>query len=216
MPSRIGMLKSSEAAVVAGVAVRDVNRAIDERILPDAFFSVGEERQVAPVGCTLIDFYFSSAHRLTGPERTSIIGTMSKRLDDVRTWPPANLTDKDWLVKDDFLTIDLSPFFKAAKKRMKRLAAARDLVESDPEILSGTPVVRGTRIPVYDVAASVASGIPAERILAAYPALDAQAIDLAVTYAAANPPRGRPRATPRIDGVEVVKDDLVPRRRKAE
>jgi uncharacterized protein (DUF433 family) len=66
-------------------------------------------------------------------------------------------------------------------------------VHSSSEILGGTPVVRGTRIPVYDVAASAAAGISTERILAAYPGLDAEKIELATIFAQANPPRGRPR-----------------------
>ena len=32
------------------------------------------------------------------------------------------------------------------------------MVVEDPEILSGTPVIRGTRIPVYDVAAQAEGG----------------------------------------------------------
>jgi hypothetical protein len=44
--------------------------------------------------------------------------------------------------------------------------------------LGGVLVIRGTRIPVYDVAASVAAGLPIRRILAAYPSLDADKIDL--------------------------------------
>jgi uncharacterized protein (DUF433 family) len=63
----------------------------------------------------------------------------------------------------------------------------------DPEILSGTPVIRGTRVPVYDVAASVASGIPMERILSAYPSLKRKQVELATLYVDANPQRGRPR-----------------------
>ena len=64
---------------------------------------------------------------------------------------------------------------------------------SDPEILSGTPVIRGTRVPVYDVAASVASGIPMERILSGYPSLKRKQVELAALYVEANPQRGRPR-----------------------
>jgi uncharacterized protein (DUF433 family) len=41
-------------------------------------------------------------------------------------------------------------------------------------LLGGTPVLRGTRIPVHDVAASVAAGASKDRILSAYPALDAE------------------------------------------
>ena len=70
---------------------------------------------------------------------------------------------------------------------------ARSMVVSDPEIMGGTPVIRGTRVPVYDVAASVAAGIPLDRILAAYPSLKSEQLELANLYAEANPQRGRPR-----------------------
>jgi uncharacterized protein (DUF433 family) len=79
------------------------------------------------------------------------------------------------------------------EERLKRLHAAQNIVVMDPEILSGTPVVRGTRVPVYDAAASVAIGIPVERILAAYPSLTWEQVELAALYVEANPQRGRPR-----------------------
>jgi uncharacterized protein (DUF433 family) len=62
-----------------------------------------------------------------------------------------------------------------------------DAIISDPEILWGMPVIKGTRVPVYDLAASVNAGIPRERILAAYPTIQEQHLDLAVAYAEANP-----------------------------
>jgi hypothetical protein len=46
---------------------------------------------------------------------------------------------------------------------------------------------------VHDLAASVAAGLSRERILAAYPDLEGEALDLAVLYAEAHPARGRPR-----------------------
>jgi hypothetical protein len=56
-----------------------------------------------------------------------------------------------------------------------------------------------------------------DRILAAYPALDADKVDLAVIYAEANPPRGRPRqsAEPPANAV-VITDQRLDRRRTAE
>jgi uncharacterized protein (DUF433 family) len=71
-------------------------------------------------------------------------------------------------VQDAFLTIDLGPFWNDVEDGLNRLQSARDMVVRDPEILSGTPVIRGTRVPIYDVAASVAAGISIERILSAY------------------------------------------------
>ena len=76
-----------------------------------------------------------------------------------------------------------------------------------PDILSGTPVVRVTRVPVYDVAASVTAGIPVDRVLAAYPSLNADKVDLAVLYAEANPPRGRPRQSAELPESAVVITD---------
>ena len=99
---------------------------------------------------------------------------------------------------------------------MDRLAAARELVVTDPNILGGTLVIRGTRISVYTLAASATAGLPTDRILAAYPSLDADKIELATIYAEANPPRGRPRSGDGLPkGAVIVADRRVPRRRKA-
>jgi uncharacterized protein (DUF433 family) len=79
-----------------------------------------------------------------------------------------------------------------------RLEKACTQVIADPEILSGTPVIKGTRVPVYDVAASVAAGIPMEEILSSYPSLNREQVELAAVYGEAHPPREAPgrRATP--------------------
>jgi uncharacterized protein (DUF433 family) len=60
-------------------------------------------------------------------------------------------------------------------------------------ILGGTPTIKGTRVPVYDVAASFAAGHPRVRILSAYPSLSREQVDLAALFAEANPKRGRPK-----------------------
>jgi uncharacterized protein (DUF433 family) len=93
--------------------------------------------------------------------------------------------------------------------------AARSLVDSSPERLAGTPVIRGTRVPVYDVAASVAASIPIERILSAYPGLDLEKVELATIFAEAYPPQGRPRPRAELpEGSVIVSDRRVSRRKK--
>jgi uncharacterized protein (DUF433 family) len=77
--------------------------------------------------------------------------------------------------------------------QIETLSPNEAAVISDPEILSGTPVIRGTRVPVYDVAASVAAGMTMDRILAAYPTLKLDQVELATLYALANPQCGGPR-----------------------
>lgn len=208
----LDMLKTTEAAVVARVEVGDVNRVIDEHILPEDFVSRDDGRFVAVDACALISFYFDSANSLTAEARLSAIREMAERLRRPHPNTLALLADV-WTVHAAFLTIDLVPFVKRAMERLSRLRAAREMVVSDPGILSGTPVVRGTRVPVHDVAASVKAGVPRERILEAYPSLDADKIELAAIYAQANPVRGRPRELPK--GARIVADRRVPRRRTA-
>ncbi|WP_413993579.1 DUF433 domain-containing protein [Labrys okinawensis] len=216
MSSAADMLKPSEAAVVARVALRDVNRVIDEHILPEGFFSLDDGRRVAATACTLIAFYFDSAKRLTSEERLFAIREVGSRLYRFRARALASLMEEDWTVRDEFLTIDLAPFVRRTKERMERLAAARKIIISNPDVLGGTPVVRGTRVPVHDVAASVAAGLSTDRILAAYPSLDVDKIELAAIYAEANPMRGRPKASEDLPGgAVIVTDRRVPRRRKA-
>ena len=74
-----------------------------------------------------------------------------------------------------------------------QLRQAQELVVEDPEIMRGTPVIRGTPIPVYDVASLVDAGTPLEELREIYPKLTSSQIELASIYAKANPQRGRPR-----------------------
>ena len=175
-------LTPTEAAVVAGVSVRDVHRMIDEQILPDNFYNASQTRSFKRQACVFISFYFGSADRLTAEERQRTIALASKSA-------PKNSS----VIRDEFLTIDFAPFRKTVEERLERLDAARAAIVSDPEILSGTPVIRGTRVPAYDIAASVTAGISTEKILAAYPSLKREHVELASLYAEANPLRGRPR-----------------------
>jgi len=47
----------------------------------------------------------------------------------------------------------------------EKLARLRELITSDPQIMRGTPVFKGTRIPVDLVADMLAQGATAEEIL---------------------------------------------------
>ena len=207
------LLTPTEAAVVARVSIRDVNRVIDESILPDDFVSVRDGRQIAAAGCPLIAFYFESAKRLTAEERLWAIRIAAPRL---RESPSLVLLEEDWTFKDEFLTIDLEPFVRRARERLVQLEEARTTVVSSTEILNGTPVFRGTRVPVYDVAASLAAGVPIDRLLVAYPSLDANRLELAAIYAEANPLRGRPRSSLDLpEGAKIITDRRLSRRRHA-
>jgi uncharacterized protein (DUF433 family) len=199
------LLTPSEAAVVAGVTVRDINRVIDEKLLPEGFTSDVDGRRIQLAACPLVGFYFRAAKALTAEERLLLIRRFAERITgDMADHPFAAWRKADWSVRDGFLTVSLSEFVAEADDRSTRLAAAQDMVVEDADILGGTPVIRGTRIPVHDVAASAAAGMSRERILAAYRGLDETMLDLAVLYAEANPVRGRPRRLASLPAKAVV------------
>jgi uncharacterized protein (DUF433 family) len=89
---------------------------------------------------------------------------------------------------------------KSARKEvetgLRRLSEAMRMVESDPEIMRGAPVYRGTRIPVHAIAAMLSQGATVAEILEGYPALTREKVELAPMYVKAFPRSGRPVARP--------------------
>lgn len=192
------VLTPSEAAVVSGVSLRDVHRMIDEEILPRGLYSATDGRSFKAQACVFISYYFRAASRLTAEERQRTIALASESVEGR-------------LVRDEFLTIDFSSFRTEVDEGLRRLRAAQEAVVSDPEILGGVLVLRGTRVPVYDIAASVAAGISVSRILDAYPSITRKQVDAATLYAEANPLRGRPRGRSEIPaGARMITQKTVP------
>ena len=76
------------------------------------------------------------------------------------------------------------------------LAKAKAMVATDPEIRGGEPVIKGTRIGVYEVATMLERGAGKEDILSGYPTLKPEHLELALIYAKAYPRRGRPPRHP--------------------
>jgi uncharacterized protein (DUF433 family) len=79
---------------------------------------------------------------------------------------------------------------------LKKLERAESMIISDPEIMRGTPVYRGTRVPVELIADMLRQGASADEILEGYPALNREKVELAPLYVHAFPRRGRPASRP--------------------
>jgi uncharacterized protein (DUF433 family) len=60
----------------------------------------------------------------------------------------------------------------------------RDRIVIDPQICSGKPVIRGTRIMVKNILGMVAGGYTVERVVQAYPELTKEDVSAALEYAA--------------------------------
>lgn len=120
MGDAAALLTAAEAGVVSSVSLRDVNRVIDERILPAEFLRPGGGRMLEAAACALISFYFTTAKRLTAEERLRLIGTIGPDLLAAGSGVPRK---SDWAVQDEWLTVDLAPVIEAAAKRASRRLA---------------------------------------------------------------------------------------------
>lgn len=59
-----------------------------------------------------------------------------------------------------------------------------NLIVSDPEILNGKPIVKGTRISVALILQCIASMLTKEEILRGYPTLSQEGLEAALDFAA--------------------------------
>jgi uncharacterized protein (DUF433 family) len=94
------------------------------------------------------------------------------------------------------LVIQVKNARRDVERELKRLRKAQCMAVSNPEIIGGTPVYRGTRVPVDLVAAMLAQGASTQEILDGYPSLNQEQVELAPLYVAAFPRRGRPARRP--------------------
>jgi len=197
METIIQHLTTTEAAVAAGVSLPQINRVIDEKILPDDCYSTSPTRTVRTDACLLIAFYFETADWLTAGARLKTIRDAVARPHTWAQW-------KYYAMDENFVTVRFADLWKNVDGRLQQLLAAEKMVVEDPEIMGGVPVIRGTRVPVHQIAGVFDAGTPMERILKSYPSLTAQQVELASIYAKAVPQRGRPKRTDFPAGTKVV------------
>jgi uncharacterized protein (DUF433 family) len=59
-----------------------------------------------------------------------------------------------------------------------------DRIAVDPQVCSGKPVIRGTRIMVKNILGMIAGGYTVDRVIQAYPELTKDDVSAALEYAA--------------------------------
>ncbi len=101
------------------------------------------------------------------------------------------------MIRADMVVVDTRPAARTVRSGLSLLAKARTMVSSTPDVLGGTPVFKGTRIPVHEIANMLENSDRPAAIVKAYPRLDTERVRLASIYAQAYPARGRPRTKPR-------------------
>jgi hypothetical protein len=121
MEGVIERLTTREAAVAADVSVPQINRIIDEKILPEDLYNTSLTRSFRTDAALLIAFYFETADWLTTNARLEMIRNARAHCSTWEEW-------KDCTIGDHYLTIRFSDLWKAVDERLHRLLEARGMV----------------------------------------------------------------------------------------
>ncbi len=180
------MVTPTQAAFLVGLPLKAIQKAIEQKAVP----------------CRILRHRGASARYLSGPALICLrleaegvnqlpLQLRRKIFRDVLQSPR-----RASLRLGDVISVDVDKARKGLAKRLKELRRAERMVTSNPAVMTGTPVIRGTRIPVHTIAEMREQGVSPKAILEGYPSISAEQISLAEIYAQAHPKRGRPPVQP--------------------
>lgn len=180
-----------EVAELANVPVRAVDKAIEEKVLAGIHASTRGRRRMLPLHAVP---YAAIVDRLP------LTLTLAAKRDLARTLgerEPERMTT-DSLEIAPSVTVDVPALVgRDLAERAARYGQAReDHIVIDPDIMGGTPVLRGTRMTVYSVLGRLEGGDSIEDILEDNPDVTHEAVETAALYARTHPIVGRPGGRP--------------------
>ena len=197
MPTRL-FIPNAEAAFIAGLTDRQMNRVVDEHLVPASLFAKqGSSRLYTRLGAAFAKFYFATEDLLIAGARRQVLEELAARVEGLpgknRVLTLVLLDAISWRVERQAVSVDVMPYVQGAYLRAQAVDQADALVTSNPEVMGGVPVFAGTRVPVEFVLGSLAAGIDMDRLKASYPFLTEAHVQTAKVYDEVHPRRGRPR-----------------------
>jgi len=178
----------AQAAAITGLPLAAVHKAIDSRLIRPRSARSGASVRRLLTKEQLIYLQLEAEGLRLLP-----VGTRREIAESIQRSPK---TEKLPVANGAALLIEIGTARRAVENQLKQLTRMEEMVASDPEIMRGTPVYKGTRIPVDLVADMLAQGATAEEILEGYPTLSKEKIAIAPLYMRAFPRRGRPSRRP--------------------
>lgn len=173
-------LTVAEAAFVAGLDVRDIDREIDARIID----SIGKaERRVR--GAEL--FYLAAIKDIRTLLAPALRRHMRDAIIDAADAHRDVVSVHRFVLRLDGIRQDLAGPFEALER------SKHEHVESRPDVLGGEPVLKGTRIAARHVADLIRHGASRAEIGDDLDLTEAQ-IEAALIFDQTSPKRGRPTA----------------------
>jgi uncharacterized protein (DUF433 family) len=178
----------AQAAAITGLPLAAVHKAIDTRLIRPRSARSGSTVRRLLTKEQLIYLQLEAEGLRLLP-----VGTRREIADSIQRSPKVDVMA---IGNGKVLLVECKGARRKVEGQLKQLAQIEEMVVSDPEIMRGTPVFKGTRIPVDLVADMLAQGATAEEILEGYPTLSKETIAIAPLYMRAFPRRGRPSRRP--------------------
>lgn len=194
-------VSSAEAAFVGGLTDRQINRVVDEGLVPARLLAQeGARRQFARLAAAFARFYLDMEDTLAAAARRRVLAELDQRLQHLDASRQDRVLrldefpqDLDWTVAMPGVVVDVTPFVADAYAQARAVDRADALVSSDAEVMNGVPCFSGTRVPTEGVLASLDEGVDLARLQVSYPFLTPAHIEAARVYLQVHPKRGRPR-----------------------
>lgn len=193
------LIPTAEAAFIAALSDRHMNRVVDEQLMPGELFEQqGNVRRFTRLSAAFAKFYFDDRNWLVASARRQVLDELTKRVgqlqakDDV--FALLTLPERfNWKVANFSVEVDMAPYVADVFSRVKDVTQADALVTSNFEVMGGAAVFAGTRVPLDMVLGSIAAGVDMNRLKASYSFLTDAHIHAARVYDEVHPRRGRPR-----------------------
>jgi len=193
------LIPTAEAAFIAGLSDRDMNRVVDEHLVPDILFEKTDGvRRFTRLSAAFAKFYFDDQNWLVAGARRQVLDELTHRVARLQgkndVFSLTALPDRfNWKVTNYTVEVDMAPYVADVFARVKDVCQADALVTVSPDVMGGAAVFAGTRVPIDIVLGSIAAGSSMERLKASYPFLTDAHVQAARVYEAVHPRRGRPR-----------------------
>ncbi len=203
-----GFVPTTEAAFIADLSDRDMNRVADEQILPSSLFDTTHGRKFARLGAAFASFYFKTDTIFVAQFRREVLRNLTARIENrdnraqlfdlIKTPSKSDLH----IEIPDITSCDVHKFVHHAFARVKEINQAHALICSDASIMGGIPVFSGSRLPIESVLASLDQGVELSELQSDHPhvKLSLSKINAARLYMKIYPRKGRPLKTTEMSG----------------
>jgi uncharacterized protein (DUF433 family) len=185
----------SEVAAIAEVSPETIRTALEKKSVAPSFkqktgkavryqFSVGDVLLVK----VIVEFPFA----LSKEDKQSLAKILSRRRRTATRWSREG-SDLVYRSGDIQVLVECKVSRQKVAQNLSAFRWGKRRIVSNPDVLGGEPVFRGTRIPIQHVASLLQKGIPEKEIAEDFPALSSRDLAYARLFSRLSERPGRPR-----------------------